>query len=158
INFVSNLPADLRTGGFSGINAAAFTALGKLEPVEYIGPIAPPFVAWQKAWSKLRRQLGAPGAFAFFSERRLTVIAREVEARCRPEARIDFFQGFTPWVLTRPARPYLAFSDCSFRDYVDFYHRREQFQPRDLARIEAAEAAWLQNARSALFTNDWAAK
>ena len=158
IHFISNLPEHLRTGGFSGINAAAFAALRKLEPVEYIGPIAPPFVYWQKAWSKLLRQMGAPGAFAFFSERRLTKIAREVSARCRTDARLDFFQGFTPWILTRPERPYAAFSDCTFRDYVDFYHRREQFQRGDLQRIEEAEASWLKNAQRALFTNDWAAR
>jgi glycosyltransferase involved in cell wall biosynthesis len=158
INFVSNLPADLRTGGFSGINAAAFAALRTLEPVEYIGPISPPFVLWQKAWSKLLRRMGAPGAFSFFSERRLTFIAREVAARCRAEARLDFFQGFTPWVLTRPERPYVAFSDCTFRDYVDFYHRREQFRRDDLSRIEAAEASWLKHARRVVFTNEWAAK
>src|SRR5205823_3763750 len=107
INFVSNLPQELRTGGFSGINAAAFAAIGKIEPVRYVGPINPPAVRWQKALSKLLRVVGLPGAFAFFSERRLATIAAEVHSKCAAEARLDFFHGFTPWIRSRTPRPYL---------------------------------------------------
>jgi glycosyltransferase involved in cell wall biosynthesis len=158
IHFVSNLPHDLRSGGFSGISAASFDALRKLEPAVYVGPIDPPFVWWEKALSKAARTAGGRGAFSFFSERRLQAIARAVRAGTAREARLDFFHGFTPWIAARPERPYLALGDCTFHDYVDIYHRREEFDPGDLERIERSEAAWLRGARRVLFTSAWAAE
>jgi len=140
------------------MNAAAFAAVSKCEPSHYVGPINPPAVAWQKAWSKLRRVAGAQGSFFFFSERRLKKIANEVHSQCHAEARLDFFHGFTPWIATRPDRPYIAWSDCTFRDYVDIFHRRDKFEHDDLERIEWAEAAWLKNASRVLFTSQWASE
>ena len=158
INFVSNLPHKLRSGGFSALNNAAFGALNKLCAVHYAGPINPPVILWQKALSKLLRVSGSRGDFFFFSRRRLEGIAQEVHAQCVAEAQLDFFQGFTPWTLTNPPRPYVAFSDCTFRDYVEIFHRREDFRHDDIERIEQAEAAWLKNARRVLFTSNWAAE
>jgi len=157
INFISNLPKDLRSGGFSVMNVAAYSAVSSIEPSCYVGPINPPVIRAQKALSKLRRVAGAQGSFFFFSERRLKKIADEVYAQCRADARLDFFHGFTPWILTRPRRPYMAWSDCTFHDYIDIFHRREQFRSEDLERIEQAEAAWLKKARSVLFSSRWAA-
>jgi glycosyltransferase involved in cell wall biosynthesis len=156
INFVSNLPKDLRSGGFSAMNAAVFSAISKCGPLHYVGPINPPVVAWQKAWSKLRRVAGSQGSFSFFSERRLKKIANEVHSKYLADAHLDFFHGFTPWIATRPEHRYMAWSDCTFRDYVDIFHRREQFLRDDLERIEQAEAAWLRNASRVLFTSQWA--
>jgi glycosyltransferase involved in cell wall biosynthesis len=156
INFISNLPKGLRSGGFSAMNVAAFSALSESEAVNYVGPINPPVIARQKAWSKLRRVTGVRGSFFFFSEDRLNTIAHEVHSKCQAEARLDFFHGFTPWIATRPERPYVAWSDCTFHDYVDIYHRREQFRREDLERIEHAEATWLQEADRVLFTSNWA--
>ena len=70
INFVSNLPQNLRSGGFSAINAAAFAALSKSYVVNYAGPINPPVIVWQKALSKFSRVTGLKGDFFFFSRRR----------------------------------------------------------------------------------------
>jgi len=140
------------------MNAAAFSAINEYESSHYIGPINPPVIMWQKAWSKLRRLAGSQGAFFFFSERRLKQIAHEVQSKYQANARVDFFHGFTPWVLTRPRRPYIAWSDCTFRDYIDIFHCREEFCPDDLKRVEQAEAAWLNNARRVLFTSRWAAE
>lgn len=140
------------------MNAAAFAAISKYEPSHYVGPINPPAVMWQKICSKLRRVSGAQGAYFFFSDRRLKKIAREVHSHCRADARLDFFHGFTPWIATRQERPYIAWSDCTFRDYIDIFHRREQFRPDDLDRIEQAEAAWLKKATKILFTSHWAAE
>jgi glycosyltransferase involved in cell wall biosynthesis len=156
INFVSNLPRNLRSGGFSALNTAAFGALNKLCFVHYAGPINPAVILWQKALSKVLRLAGSRGDFVFFSQRRLGAIAREVHAQCVAEAQLDFFHGITPWALTQPLRPYVALSDCTFRDYVEIFHRREHFRHDDLERIEQAEAAWLKNARRVLFTSDWA--
>ena len=158
INFVSNLPKDLRSGGFSAMNAAAFSAINRLETSHYVGPITPPVIPWEKVLSKLRRLAGSQGSFFFFSEHRLKKIAAEVDSQSRADARLDFFHGFTPWVLTRPQHSYVAWSDCTFRDYVEIFHRREQFLRDDLQRIEQAEAAWLNNASCVLFTSNWAAE
>ncbi len=140
------------------MNAAAFSAITRCKVSRYIGPINPPVILRQKAWSKLRRVVGVPGSFFFFSERRLNEIAREVRLKCHSDAHLDFFHGFTPWVFTRPPRRYIAWSDCTFRDCIDIFHRREQFCPEDIARIEEAEAAWLKNASRVLFTSNWAAE
>jgi glycosyltransferase involved in cell wall biosynthesis len=157
INFISNLPKELRSGGFSALNTAAFAAVSKFDAVHYAGPINPSTVLWQKALSKLLRVGGSRGDFYFFSKRRLDAIAQEVQCYCVTDAQLDFFQGITPWTLTRPKRPYIALSDCTFRDYIDIFHRRNCFRSGDLLRIEQAECAWLRNARRVLFTSDWAA-
>jgi glycosyltransferase involved in cell wall biosynthesis len=112
----------------------------------------------EKLRSKLLRVAGLAGDFFFFSDRRLRVIAQDVEVKSSCQAEMDCFHGFTPWVLTTPKRPYLAWSDCTFRDYMTVYHRREQFREQDLRRIELAEARWLRSARRVLFTSDWAAR
>ena len=157
INFISNLPKDLRSGGFSAMNVAAYSAIGSLEPTCYVGPVNPPVILAEKVASKFRRVAGSQGSFFFFSERRLKAIADAVHAQCCADARLDFFHGFTPWILTQPQRPYMAWSDCTFHDYIDIYHRREQFSPGDLDRIEQAEAAWLNRAQFVIFTSRWAA-
>jgi len=139
------------------MNAAAFSAIGRLEPLCYAGPINPPVILGQKILSKFRRLAGSQGSFSFFSERRLNQIASEVRSKSRVDARLDFFHGFTPWILTQTERPYTAWSDCTFHDYIDIFHCREQFSSDDLDRIEQSEAAWLKNARYVLFTSRWAA-
>ena len=139
------------------MNAAASIALGRVGEVHYVGPVDPPPSLTRRVASKFRRTVGSQADFFFFSERRLKAIAREVDARSRTDAEFDFFHGFTPWVLTEPRRPYFAWSDCTFHDYMNIYHRREHFRAADLERIEQAEAAWLRNADCVMFTSDWAA-
>jgi glycosyltransferase involved in cell wall biosynthesis len=157
INFVSNLPETLRTGGFSSMNASAAAALRARHDVRYAGPIDPPAPAAARAWSKLRRAAGRPGRFAFFSDARLRAIARDTERRLDPAARADVFHGFTPWVHVAGERPRIAVSDCTFRDYIGIFHRRETFDARDLARIEEAEARWLRGAAAVVLRSHWAA-
>jgi len=151
------LPRDLRSGGFSAMNVAALAALERMESVSYVGPIDLRANLDEKVVSKALRVAGLPGAFFQFSKRRLAGIAREVEVRSSADAKLDFFHGFTPWILTRPPRPYLAWSDCSFADYIDIYHDRRHFLPADLERIERVEAAWLRRAARVMFTSQWAA-
>jgi glycosyltransferase involved in cell wall biosynthesis len=157
INFVSNLPRELRSGGFSAMNAAACAALAKRHSIHYVGPIDPSVMLWRRALSKARRVSGLGGDFAAFSEQRLEAVAGEVGRLAKPDARLDFFHGLTPWIAIRPRRPYVAWSDCAFADYIEIYHDRGRFRAADLARIEAAEAAWLKSASQVLFTSDWAA-
>jgi glycosyltransferase involved in cell wall biosynthesis len=157
INFITNLPRDLRSGGFSAMNAAACAALAKRYALTYVGPIDPPVIPWERAVSKALRLSRLAGDFPAFSQRRLSVIAREVERGVRTGAQLDFFHGLTPWISTRPERPYVAWSDCAFGDYIEIFHDRTRFRADDLARIEEAEGAWLRSARRVLFTSDWAA-
>jgi glycosyltransferase involved in cell wall biosynthesis len=157
INFVSHLPRDLRSGGFSALGAGALAAVEALDRVNYVGAIPLRSDVDQKVVSKLLRISGLRGTFHQYSTRRLRTIALTVERRCHPEATIDVFHGFTPWSLTRPPRAYVAWSDCTFRDYLQIYHCRSEFQARDIARIEAGEADWLARARRVAFTSRWAA-
>lgn len=158
INFVSHLPKDLRTGGFSAMNAAACAALERTHEIAYAGPINPPIVSWEKAVSKALRVSGLGGDFAAYSERRLKTIARAVELATRTGAQLDFFHGFTFWIATRPRRPYVAWSDCTFADYIAIFHDRQSFRSEDLARIERREARWLKGAERVLFTSEWAVR
>jgi glycosyltransferase involved in cell wall biosynthesis len=140
------------------MSAAAHEALRKLAPVHYVGPINPPIIFRQKVVSKILRTLGSQGNFFAFSRERLEAFAEEVDLHCLPDARFDFFHGFTPWILTKPPRPYVAWSDCTFHDYVNIYHRRELFRFADLERIERAEAEWLRRAQCVAFSSHWAIK
>ncbi len=158
INFISSLPIGLRSGGFSAMNVAAYDALSKLEEIHYVGPISPPPFIAEKVRSKVLRTCGAKGDFFFFSPLRLRRIADAVRSRRRADAKLDFFHGFTPWILTEPSRAYVAWSDCTFHDYIDIYHRRERFRPDDLERIERTEAKWLRRAQCVAFTSRWAAR
>ena len=157
INFISHLPQDLRSGGFSAMNAAACAAIGKAHTVNYAGPIWPPHLMRQKVASKALRMARLPGDYFTYSKQRLRTIAGLVDEACKAEADLDFFHGFTAWIETRPQRPYMAWSDCSFRDYITLYHQRANFRAADLARIERSEAAWLQGAAAIGFTSAWAA-
>jgi len=158
INFISHLPRDLRSGGFSAMNAAACAALAAAYPLTYVGPIDPPVGSWDKAASKALRVSGLGGDFPTYSTRRLGLIANEVERLAAPNAALDFFHGLTMWSARAPRRPYAAWSDCTFGDYIDIFHDRARFRADDLARIARAEGAWLRLARRVLFTSDWAAE
>jgi glycosyltransferase involved in cell wall biosynthesis len=140
------------------MNVAACDALSEIAPIYYIGPISPPIYFYEKVTSHLLRTAGLPRNFLAFSARRLKVFAEEVSSQCVTDARLDFFHGFTGWILAPPPRPYVAYSDCTFHDYMNIYHRRELFRVVDLERIERAEAAWLKRAHRVLFSTQWAAE
>lgn len=156
INYISNLPADLRSGGFSAMNVAAMSAMKTLGDIRYVGPVNPASTLVERAASKALRTIGGQGAFFTFSDRRLKEIAQQVAASAAPEATFDFFHGFTPWIRTAPKRPYVAWSDCTFHDYIRIYHPPGRFSPADLSRIESLEQAWLSRAHRVMFTSQWA--
>jgi glycosyltransferase involved in cell wall biosynthesis len=157
INYISNLPKDLRSGGFSAMNVAAFEAVQMCGEVKYVGPINPRVSFHQKFNSKALRLLGKPGDFFFFSKDRLNAIQQEVRAKCSASASLDFFHGFTPWIHTETGRPYVTWSDCTFHDYLRIYHDVATFKSEDISRIEQAEAKWLAGAQRVLFTSEWGA-
>lgn len=158
VAFITNIAPDAISGGFSAMNRAMFDVLAKDHVVDYIGPVNPKPSFWKHALSKSRRLMGLGGDFYFFSERRLEVIRELVEARLG-ESRAEFavFHGFTPWIEIRPKMPYIAWSDCTFWQYVDIYHDATRFRNSDLERIKEREAAWLRNAHRVIFRSEWAA-
>ena len=156
MNFISNLALQEISGGFSGMNAAAYEALTEIAEVHYVGPVNPPVSSAARLISKLKRSAGQKGKFFFFSEARLRRIAKEVNRRRRIDVDFDFYHGFTPWIRCVPSVPYLTWSDCCFRDYLDIYHARGSFKESDVVRICSAENAWMRDANAVFFSSEWA--
>ncbi len=162
LTYVTNLSPGLTSGGFSGMNVSMLGALGAVARVRTVGPVDPPVLARERIAYRARRAIGAlrvPGVrppFVAFSEARLARIAATVHASLGAVPVV--FHGFTPWIGTRPAVPYAAWSDCTFRDYAAIYHPPGRFDAHDLRRIEQAEATWLRGAAGVWFTSAWAAK
>lgn len=150
LHYISNLEASQRGGGFSLRNTAAFEALSETYGARYFGPISPPSLLSEKLISAARRRLGRRGAFHFFSARRLGRVRNEVAATGALSGDVLFFNGFTPWIGIEPDKPYIAWNDCSFHDYIRIYHNPDRFDPRDIARIEAQEARWLKGAQAVI--------
>lgn len=155
INYISNLSLEDVSGGMSGMNFAAYQGLKEIADIHYVGPINPPINLRDKVCSKGRRMLGVPGDFFFFSRERLERIAREVGQRCDPTADFDFYHGFTPWILCQTPRPYSAWSDCTFLDYIQIYHDAKAFSKEDTGRVCNGEISWLANAQAVLFSSEW---
>jgi len=158
INFITNIPLGEISGGFSGMNRAAYDSLSELGEVNYVGPINPPVNTYRKILSKIRRTAGMKGEYFFFSPERLDQIAREVKSGMDPKADFDFFHGFTPWIKVSSDRPYAAWSDCTFKQYIDIYHQRSHFQTSGLRRVEDVESEWLSRANRIIFRSHWAGK
>jgi hypothetical protein len=156
INFISNIEPSEISGGISGMNAAAYAALSEVADVRYVGPVNPPASRLAGCLSKIRRRLGMAGGFYFFNEARLLDIAGQVARQCDSSADFDFYMGFTPWILCRNPRPYVAWNDCSFIDYLKIYHDPEDFSSRQRNWLSHTEAAWMANATKVLFSSQWA--
>jgi glycosyltransferase involved in cell wall biosynthesis len=156
VNYVTNLPLEEISGGISGMNRAAHDALAGFAELPYIGPVNPPVTLTAKVISKATRLLGGKGRFYFYSEERLRRIATEVSARSHRNAALDFYHGFTPWILCSPPRPYAAWNDCTFADYIDIYHDPRDFAEADLERIRNCEVNWLAGAELVIFSSEWA--
>lgn len=65
MNFISNIPLQEISGGFSGMNAAACEALTEIAEVHYVGPVNPPVSSASKLISKLKRSAGKRESFSF---------------------------------------------------------------------------------------------
>jgi len=140
------------------MNRAMLDVLAREYLVNYIGPINPKASTPQKIYSKARRMLGLGGDFFFFSEERLEAIRRGVETGLQAsKAEFVIFHGFTPWIQTHPSLPYIAWSDCTFFQYVRIFHDAKVFRADDLKRIQEQEARWLQKAERVIFRSAWAA-
>lgn len=155
-NYITNLSLGETSGGWSGFNAAIHASLSRHFALKYVGPIAPSEDLAAKVRSKLWRLAGRSGSFQFFSERRLRRIANQVERLADRDAAMDFFHGCTPWISFAPRVPYACYVDVCFSTYVAIYHGRTRFDPSDIGRIEAMEAAWLRAATRVFFSSTWA--
>lgn len=158
IAYVTNIELSEVSGGFSAMNRAMFDVLSRDNRVDYVGPISPAPIRWQHWISKARRMLQMGGDFFYFSKRRLDTIRVMVDQQLNhSSADLAVFHGFTPWIHVQPKQPYVAWSDCCFRQYVQIYHDERQFRANDLQRISDSEAKWLRGAERVLFRNQWAA-
>ena len=137
------------------MNAAVAARWPRYSFMRYVGPVCPPVDYWAKCVSKARRMTGLPGAFHYFSKKRLDQYARAVSDQCDPGAGCDFFHGITPWVCCQVPRPYHAYTDACFLTYLQLYHRSSDFSAGDVHRIAEAEKAWLANAQTVFFSSDW---
>jgi glycosyltransferase involved in cell wall biosynthesis len=156
INFITNIPLSEISGGFSGMNYVAHEALRAIADINYVGPINPPVHLAEHAVSKAFRGVGLRGNFFFFSDRRLRKIADEVSSRTDPTADLDFYHGFTPWSLCRTSRPYMAWNDCCFSEYLRIYHNADHFRSNDVARICQGEVEWMKKAKRVILSSEWA--
>jgi len=156
VNFITNLPLQEVSGGFSGMNVAAHEALAEIAEVHCVGPISPRTSPVGRLAAKLKRSLRTPAKFFAFSEARLQQIAEQVARQRRRDADLDFYHGFTPWIRCVSPVPYAAWSDCCFRDYLDIYHPAGSFDECDIARICSSESKWMRGSRSALLSSEWA--
>lgn len=156
VNFITNIAQSEISGGFSGMNAAAYEAIKEITETHYVGPVNPPVTYSEKLISKIVRLAGFGGRFHFFSKRRLARISSLVAKLRRSDADCDFYHGLTPWVSCKTDVPYLAWSDCCFSDYIEIFHSSSRFSSEDLSRISVAESKWMQNARAIFFSSSWA--
>ena len=156
INFISNIDPSEISGGISGMNGAAYAALSEVADVRYVGPINPPASRLAGCLSKIRRRLGMAGGFYFFDEARLLDIAGQVARQWDSSANFDFYMGFTPWILCSRPRPYVAWNDCSFIDYLKIYHNPNDFSTVQRNWLRQTEAAWMADATKVLFSSQWA--
>lgn len=156
VNYISNLDLSETSGGWTGINAAIYNQLSAHFKTKYVGPINPPSDYPAKLISKVQRASGNPGAFHFFSQRRLKTIAKLVDQQIGNAADCDFFHGSTPWVLFKPRRPYFTYVDTCFSTYMRVYHDTSKFLRDDLNRICDLETEWLSRATQVFFGTQWA--
>lgn len=158
LNYVTNLRLedDSTRGGWGGMNAAVHAELAHRFDVRYVGPVHPLPDVGSLALSKILRKAGLPGAFHYYSPRRLRRIAEEVSQSSTLDADLDFFHGATPWIAYRSKRPYFAYVDAAFTTYLDLYQPRETFSSSDVARVCHAEAVWMRRATRIFFSSQWA--
>lgn len=141
------------------MNAAAWSVLQEEYRCSYIEPRRVTRDLAGAVQSKLSKLAGIPRTFYTYSERRLASIKSSVERSLNGNsADFAFFHGFTPWIKVRPQVPYLAWSDCTFSEYVRTYHNRAEFSARDLDRICQQEARWLLESQRVIFRSHYAAE
>lgn len=157
LNYISNLPRDQNRGGWDGINTAIAAGLERYFRLNYGGPVHPRIPAVRRGLTLLRRIARRPEHFESFSANMLREYALGAERLSDRGAVADFFHGATPWVQTKPARPYFAYVDASFATYVSLYHKNRKYSDADLDRTISLERKWMSRATQIFFSSRWAA-
>jgi hypothetical protein len=116
------------------MNAAASYAVSRFEVPHYVGAINPSVIFVAKSIIQIPTRSWFAGFLCFLLRAQAKGDCRrgsfEMPIRCAP--------GFVSWIYTMDSdqaqHPYIAWSDCAFRDYIDIFHSREQFCREDLER------------------------
>jgi glycosyltransferase involved in cell wall biosynthesis len=140
------------------MNSAAFNALATVASINYVGPIDPKESVRSRTTRRILKLVGVPPCFSSFSVQRLNRIKESLTNLVLKNADLDFFHGFTPWIAYEPANPYIAWSDCTFSQYISIFHRGSVFNKKDIIRIIEMEKKWLQRATAIWFRSNWAAE
>jgi glycosyltransferase involved in cell wall biosynthesis len=158
VNFVTNINLESLSGGFSGMNRAAWDLIKSAHDAAYVGPLNPKPSCIEHLLSKGQQHFGGGRSFFYYSESRLRRFQKLVNTKLETlPSELTFFHGFTPWIKIIPPGPYVAWSDCTFSQYIDTFHDRTKFSRSDLDRITLQESLWLRKARSVWFRNRFAA-
>lgn len=155
INFITNLPLSEVSGGWSGISANIYHELSGHGPVEFVGPINPPYPMPEKLLSKIKRISGFRGRFTLFARRRLNQISSSYHSTRAEDVVYDLFHGATPWVHCNSPVLYGAYIDATFKMYLDIFSSPKQFLASDVCRISEAEGQWMRKAESLFFGSRW---
>jgi glycosyltransferase involved in cell wall biosynthesis len=154
--FVTSLPPDLKSGGWSGMNVNLYGKLSKHFKVDYIGPIYPIVSKTNKIVSKLKSTLGFKRDFEFYAESRLLEIKKSVLSQIGDHYDFMFFHGTTPWIKCYIKKPYFAYIDATFLTYLDIYLQGQVFSHFEIQRIFEQEKTFLANASAIFFSSQWA--
>lgn len=154
--FVTSLPSNLKSGGWSGMNINLHSQLSKHFDLDYIGPIYPKVSKSDKLISLSKQFIGLKRDFEFYSERRLHSIKKMVADRVKISNSFVFFHGTTPWIKCESFKPYFAYVDATFLTYLDIYLKGKVFNPNEIQRIFEQEKAFLNNASAIFFSSQWA--
>jgi len=155
INFISNQSLHSISGGWSGINYNIHQQLESYFDINYIGPVSPPSLKYEKLVSKINRIAGLKGNFHFFSDNRLNLIKEKVHNKLL-KSKYNFYFGQTPWIKCNNEVPYGTYMDAAFPTYMDIYSSPKKFRKKDLLRIAKTEEKWLQKADNIFIGSEWA--
>jgi glycosyltransferase involved in cell wall biosynthesis len=153
INYITNIPLTQEGGGWSGMSKNVFLQLSKFSTVHSVDGVNPPVSFWARMQSRIERAFGMAALFPAFSTKRLTGIARQVQAGINPSCTVNFFHGSTPWLKVKSELPYCCYLDASFSTYLKVYHRDIAFRT---SKLMEAERIFFSNAKAVFFSSRWA--
>ncbi len=156
INYITNIPFEEASGGWSGMNYHICRQLAQRLDVHAIQDINPAYILHERIVSKVRRQLGMTSLYPAFTHTRLQQIASMVESKIDKTTSMNFFHGATPWIHVKSDLPYALYMDACFATYIDIYHDKSLFNEKQLSSIYKKEISFLQKAGKVFFSSLWA--
>lgn len=156
ISYVTNIPIDEISGGWSGMSYQIYQGLCKEFNVDFPAPVNPSYNKSDLVRNKVKSILGMKRDFSFFSESRLNRIKSQLKNIV--DSDILFFHGITPWIKFHKKTPYYCYTDLVFPTYLSHYFDRNKFSDRDVDRICQQEKQFLIDAQTVFFSSDWALK